>query len=111
MDEEIDPEWEEMIGSMEDVSEYDGEMVMNTVLDNYRQMIKEKPSIKKKLHKFLNYNEELRELTQRQIRIINQCKEHEIIKPRDVERIIEINAEKEDIMNKIIKMFPETKFK
>lgn len=111
MDEEIDPEWEEMILSMEDVSEYDGEMVMNTVLDNYRQMIKENPRIKKKLHKFLNYNEELRELTKKQIKIINQCKEHEVIKARDVERVIEINAEKEDIMNKITKMFPEAKLK
>lgn len=109
MEEEINPEWDEMIGSMEHVSEYDGELVMNTVLDNYKQMIEENPRIKKKLHKFLNYNEELRELTTQQRKIIAQCKAHETIKERDVERLVEINAQKEDIMRKVVKMFPEAK--
>jgi hypothetical protein len=111
MEDEIDPEWEEMILSMEHVSDYDGELVMNTVLDNYRQMIKDNPRIKKKLHKFLNYNEELRELTEKQRRLIAYCKAHEKIKARDVEILVEINAEKEEIMKKIIKMFPEAKDK
>lgn len=109
MEEEINPEWDEMIGSMEHVSEYDGELVMNTVLDNYRQMIEENPRVKKKLHKFLNYNEELRELTRQQRKIIEYCKAHETIKGRDVERLVEINAQKEDIMRKVVKMFPEAK--
>lgn len=109
MEEEIDPEWEDMIKSMEHITEYDGELVMNTVLDSYKQLIKENPRVKKKLHKFLNYNQELRELTEKQIKIINICKEHEIIKTRDVERLVEINAQKEEIMKKIIKMFPESK--
>jgi dsDNA-specific endonuclease/ATPase MutS2 len=109
MEEEINPEWEEMIGSMEHVSEYDGELVMNTVLDNYKQMIKDNPRVKKKLHKFLNYNEELRELTTQQRKIIAYCKAHETIKERDVQRLVEINAQKEDIMKKVVKMFPEPK--
>lgn len=109
MEEEINPEWEEMIGSMEHVSEYDGELVMNTVLDSYKQMIKENPRVKKKLHKFLNYNEELRELTTQQRKIIAYCKAHETIKEKDVQRLVEINAQKEDIMKKVVKMFPEPK--
>jgi dsDNA-specific endonuclease/ATPase MutS2 len=109
MEEEINPEWEEMIGSMEHVSDYDGELVMNTVLDSYKQMIKENPRVKKKLHKFLNYNEELRELTTQQRKIIAYCKAHETIKERDVQRLVEINAQKEDIMKKVVKMFPEPK--
>ena len=109
MEEEINPEWDEMIGSMEHVSDYDGELVMNTVLDSYKQMIKENPRIKKKLHKFLNYNEELRELTAQQRKIIAYCKAHETIKERDVQRLVEINAQKEDIMKKVVKMFPEAK--
>jgi hypothetical protein len=109
MEEEINPEWEEMIGSMEHVSDYDGELVMNTVLDSYKQMIKENPRVKKKLHKFLNYNEELRELTTQQRKIIAYCKAHETIKERDVQRLVEINAQKEDIMKKVVKMFPESK--
>jgi DNA-directed RNA polymerase subunit F len=109
MEEEINPDWDEMIGSMEHVSDYDGELVMNTVLDNYKQMIKENPRVKKKLHKFLNYNEELRELTTQQRKIIAYCKAHETIKERDVQRLVEINALKEDIMKKVVKMFPEPK--
>jgi dsDNA-specific endonuclease/ATPase MutS2 len=109
MEEEINPDWDEMIGSMEHVSDYDGELVMNTVLDNYKQMIKENPRVKKKLHKFLNYNEELRELTTQQRKIIAYCKAHETIKERDVQRLVEINAQKEDIMKKVVKMFPEAK--
>lgn len=109
MEEEINPDWDEMIGSMEHVSDYDGELVMNTVLDNYKQMIKENPRVKKKLHKFLNYNEELRELTTQQRKIIAYCKAHETIKERDVQRLVEINAQKEDIMKKVVKMFPEPK--
>jgi hypothetical protein len=109
MEEVINSEWEEIIESMEDVSKYDGELVMNTVLDNYRQMIKENPRVKKKLHKFLNFNEELKELTNQQKKIIAYCKAHETIKERDVERLVEINAQKEDIMTKVVKMFPEAK--
>ena len=109
MEEEINPDWDEMIGSMEHVSDYDGELVMNTVLDSYKQMIKENPRVKKKLHKFLNYNEELRELTTQQRKIIAYCKAHETIKERDVQRLVEINAQKEDIMKKVVKMFPEAK--
>lgn len=109
MEEEINPDWDEMIGSMEHVSDYDGELVMNTVLDSYKQMIKENPRVKKKLHKFLNYNEELRELTTQQRKIIAYCKAHETIKERDVQRLVEINAQKEDIMKKVVKMFPEPK--
>jgi dsDNA-specific endonuclease/ATPase MutS2 len=98
-------EFEEVIHSMQFVAEYDGELVLNTVLDNYKKIIEESPKDKKKLHKFLNFNEELRELTQQQRKIIDSCKEHKQIKNRDVERIMDINAQKEDIMKKVFKTF------
>lgn len=106
-DEELDSmnEFEEILHSMQHVAEYDGELVMNTVLDHYQEFIKEHPKDKKKLHKFLNFNEELRELTKKQIKIIEYCKEHEVIKNKDVEDLININAQKEEIMKKVFKTF------
>jgi hypothetical protein len=106
-DEELDSmsEFEEILHSMRHVAEYDGELVMNTVLDHYKQIIEENPKDKKKLHKFLNFNEELRELTKKQLKIIEYCKEHEEINNKDVEQLVEINAQKEEIMKKVFKTF------
>lgn len=104
-EQEFDNEFEEILHSMEYVCEYDGELVMNEVLDNYKKIIEEHPRDRKKLHKFLNFNEELRELTAKQRKIIEYCKEHETITNREVEEIIEINAQKEDIMKKAVKLF------
>ena len=109
MEEEINEEFEEMIRSMEHIADYDGEFILNTVLDNYKAFIHEDPKIKKKLHKFLSLNEELRELTKKQIKVIDYCKEHEVITEKDVTQLVNINAEKEDIMKKAIGLFEKVK--
>ena len=110
-DEKFEDEFEEMIHSMEHIADYDGEFILNTVLDNYKNFIKEKPSIKKKLHKFLNLNEKLRELTKKQIKLIETCKEWDQIKKEDVEKLIDINAQKEEIILQALKLFPDKKTK
>jgi hypothetical protein len=109
MEEEINEEFEEMIRSMEHIADYDGEFILNTVLDNYKAFIHEDPKIKKKIHKFLNLNETLRELTKKQIKVIDYCKEHEVITEREVTKLVNINAEKEDIMKKAIGLFGKVK--
>jgi DNA-directed RNA polymerase subunit F len=107
-DEELD-DFHEMIKSMEFIADYDGEKVMNSVLDHYHDLIKENPRNKKKIHKFLTSNEELREITVQQKKIIEYCKSHKKIYPREVEKLLELNLEKEEIILKIIKLFPNHK--
>jgi hypothetical protein len=103
-DEELD-DYQEIIESMSFIADYDGEKVLNTVLDNYRHLIDENPRIKKKVHKFLNFNEELRNITIEQRKIIEYCKSHKRIFPREVERLLDLNLEKEEIIKKALKLF------
>lgn len=105
MEDDIDDGFEETLLSMKNIAEYDGELVLNTVLDNYRAFIHEDPKSKKKIHKFLIFNEEIRELTKKQLKIIEYCKEHETITDREVVRLIDINVEKNDILDKALKLF------
>jgi hypothetical protein len=102
---EVD-EFEEIIKNMEMVAEYDGEKVLNEVLDHYKELIKENPRGKGKVHKFLVMNERLREITKEQEKIIEYCKSHRKIYPRELERLLEYNLEKEEIVVKVLKLFP-----
>ena len=107
---EVD-DFEEIIKNMETISEYDGEKVLNEVLDHYKELIKENPRGKSKVHKFLNMNERLREITKEQQKIIEYCKSHRKIYPREVEKLLEYNLEKEEIIVKVLKLFPNKDLK
>jgi hypothetical protein len=107
---EVD-DFEEIIKNMETISEYDGEKVLNEVLDHYKELIKENPRGKSKVHKFLNMNERLREITKEQRKIIEYCKSHRKIYPREVEKLLEYNLEKEEIVVKVLKLFPNKDLK
>lgn len=104
-------EFQETIKSMEFVADYDGEKVMNSVLDHYHALIIKDPKIKKKVHKLLTGNEELREITDKQKKIIEYCKSHKKIYTREVEKLLELNLQKEEIILKIIKLFPNQQVK
>ena len=107
---EVD-EFDEIIKNMETIAEYDGEKVMNQVLDHYKELIKGNPRGKSKVHKFLTANEKLREITKEQEKIIEYCKSHRKIYPREVERLLEYNLEKEEIVVEVAKLFPNEDFK
>jgi hypothetical protein len=119
-DEDIDEEsdeneglddFQETIKSMEFIADYDGEKVMNSVLDHYHALITKDPKIKKKVHKLLTGNEELREITDKQKKIIEYCKSHKKIYTEEVEKLLELNLQKEEIILKIIKLFPSQQIK
>jgi hypothetical protein len=119
-DEDIDEEsdeneglddFQETIKSMEFIADYDGEKVMNSVLDHYHALITKDPKIKKKVHKLLTGNEELREITDKQKKIIEYCKSHKKIYTEEVEKLLELNLQKEEIILNIIKLFPSQQIK
>ena len=104
-------DFQETIKSMEFIADYDGEKVMNSVLDHYHALIIKNPKIKKKVHKLLTGNEELREITDKQKKIIEYCKSHKKIYKWEVEKLLELNLQKEEIILKIIKLFPSQQIK
>jgi hypothetical protein len=110
--EDIDQdEFDEMIQTMEKIADYDAELVMNTVLDNYQKILKIDPKLKPRLHKFLVIIDVLKELTIKQRKIIKDCVDKEMIENEDIQMLLDMNVEKEETLEKALKVISKKKAK